>query len=172
MDEHQSCEFDAKAPIDTWPTCANGWLIAPGAVIGPRERGAPRAAWVSSPTVLAASEPPVLQIKLDTPAGVLGPYIYAGVEVLKTDDQGRIIEMKSWPALCGPPPPPEPAGKTNPDGSKPIPTLTKALIPGLVADAAKTNCLAVDPGPVRVSARLSKAWGDANLSRWVRDGDR
>lgn len=172
MDEHQSCDFDVKAPVDAWPACADGWIISGGAVIGPRQKGTPRAAWVSYPMLLVAGDPPLFQIRLDTPPGTAGPYFYAGVEVLKTDEQGRITALKSWPTLCGPPPPKETNPKPNPDGSIPLAGLTKAMIPGLVVDPTKQNCLALTPGPLRVSARQSQAWGDNNRSKWVRDGDR
>jgi hypothetical protein len=171
MDEHQTCDFDVKAPVDTWPSCANGWVVRPGAVTGPRERGAPRAAWVTSPIVLAAGDPAVLQIRLGDEDGLAVTYIYAGVRPLKRDAEGRITEMASWPALCGPPPPPDPSGKDP--NSKDGGGLTQAPIEGLTLDPAHKTCIATTPGPVHVSVLKSEAWNGApDRSRWVRDGER
>jgi hypothetical protein len=169
-DEQQACDFDAKAPVDTWPNCARGWVVTPGGVTGPREPGQPRSAWVESPTVLAAGDPPVLQVRADVgeslPARTLPSYIYAGVRALKLDAEGRIVEIETWPAQCGPPPPPGPDGK---GGDR----LTNDPIPGLVVDREKNTCKAVTPQPLRVSARRSEAWATImNRSRWVRDGER
>ena len=166
MSEHQTCDFDAGAPIDTWPKCADGWIVAPGAVIGPREQGAPRAAWVSNPTVFAAGDPPVMQIHIAGATEPIPPYLYAGIRPLKLDAEGRIVEFKSWPALCGPPPPPDP-------NSKEIGGLTKEPIEGMTLDQSHQSCIATTPDLVRLSVRKSEAWsGDGDRSRWVRDGDR
>jgi hypothetical protein len=174
MDEQQTCDFDVNAPVDTWPKCARGWVVTRSGVTGPREQGQPRAAWVESPTVLAAGDPPVLQVRADVgqgmpgelPAGVLPAYIYAGARALKLDAEGRIVEMETWPVLCGPPPPPGPDGKGG-DG------LTNDPFPGLVVDRKKDTCKAVTPGPLRAAARRSEALAQSpDRARWVRDEER
>jgi hypothetical protein len=179
IDEHQTCEFDVNAPVDAWPKCAKGWVTTPGGVTGPREPGQPRVAWVEVPTVLAAGDPPVLQVRADTvegmpgalPPGVLPAYIYAGARALKLDAEGRIVEIMTWPVLCGPPPPPNPDGKGGDD--KGLGGLTNAPFPGLVVDRKKDTCKAVTPGPLRAAARRSEALAqDPDRARWVRDGDR
>ena len=166
MEERPTCDFDVKVPVDSWPKCARGWIVAPGAAIGPRAQGAPRAAWVSSQTVFAAGDPPIMQIKIEGLAEFAPPYFYGGMRPLKLDAEGRIVELRSWPALCGPPPPPDP-------DSKEIGGLTKQPIEGLTIDHEHENCIAATPDLVRLSVGKSEAWSGEDLrSRWVRDGDR
>jgi hypothetical protein len=98
-------------------------------------------------------------------------YVYVGVRPLKTDAQGRIVEYKAWPALCGPPPKPDPTGEKSA-------VITDQLIAGLVADKDKQDCIASAQGPVRVAVVQSEALGGDEDNRgrdtahWVRDGDK
>ena len=89
--------------------------------------------------------------------------------MLKTDAEGRVVEYRTWQALCGPPPPPNPNGQNSA-------VLTDKLLPGLVAEKDKQDCIASDKAPVLASVKQSEAWKDKDshdpdTARWVRDGD-
>ena len=166
-DERKGCDYDASQPIDRWPDCANVWVVRPGEVVGIKDRGSPtRPSTAHYPIVLARGDPPVLQIgDTDDPASTL--YLFGGLKPLKYDDQGRIVEYKAWPTLCGPPP------AQDPTGGKPTPSLSQHMIEGLTPDDKQQDCIAHDQRPVRISARESEAWGGEDqegrdLSRWVR----
>jgi hypothetical protein len=169
MDEDASCAVDRAQPVDKWPGCADSWVVHPGVILAGRDPGTPPSAWTRYPTLLVRGEPPVLQIAVGDDTGVAG-YAYVGLRVLKTDAEGRIIEYKAWPALCGPPPAPDPTGEKSA-------VLTDRPFDGLVLDAQHQDCVASAQGPVRVSARESEGWGGdedhrgRDHARWVRDGE-
>lgn len=84
--------------------------------------------------------------------------------------KGRVIEYRLWPALCGPPPPPDPTGQKNA-------VVTQQPVDGLVVDKDKQDCIASAQGSVRESMLKSEAWDNGdnegrNMARWVRDGER
>lgn len=170
MTEKADCVFDTRLPLASWPDCTDSWVIRPGAIVGGRESGAPPSSWKVYRTVVARNDPPVLQVALDGGPGESQLYyVYAGLKPLKLDDRGRIVEYRYWLALCGPPPASDPTG----DASQ---TVTAHPIDGLVIDKENHDCIASAPGPVRVSARESEAWTDADelcrdRARWVRDGE-
>ena len=110
--------------------------------------------------MLAAGDPPVLQLKLELKdGGKAALWFYAGVKVLKADRRGRIVEMTAWPAQCGPPPP---KGSAKP--------FTKAPLAGLAMDK-DGNCTPKDAAAVFSAAKASEAWQDepSSPARWLRD---
>jgi hypothetical protein len=159
------CRFDETAPTTRWPKCAEWVLVGPDQVRGPE--GDPPV-WRAFDYVLAAGEPRVLQVALPneaTPAPL--PYVYLGLEALRLDAEGRIVQYQAWNVQCGPPPPDAPGA--------PHPSLTKSPLPGLkpAPDAEhQDNCLADSVQAVRWAARASAGWGDPRTWRWVRDGER
>jgi len=170
--EKPDCQIDEAKPRDQWPDCIDSWVVRPNEVVAARDKGKPPGAGDRYPIVLAKGDPAVLQIGLTNDAGAIGGYVYAGLKPLKRDERGRIIEYKLWPALCGPPPKADPNDQG--DGM-----VTSHPLDGLVIDKKNHDCVATDPAPVRVSARLSEAWNDADggsaddgRARWVRDGER
>jgi hypothetical protein len=168
-DERKGCDFDAGQPIDKWPDCANVWVVRPGEIVGTKDRGTDKATTARYPTVLAKGDPAVLQIG-DTNDPDSKLYLFLGIRPLKTDTQGRIVEFKAWPTLCGPPPTQDPNGKA-------VSSLSPKMIEGLTPDDKQQDCIAHDQRPVRIAARESEAWnGDdqdgRDLSRWVRDGEK
>lgn len=169
MDENNTCLVDTTKPIDQWPGCADAWLVHPGAILAGRDPGAPASAWTRYETVLAKGDPAVLQIEVGADSPPKG-YIYLGLRPLKLDAQGRVIEFKAWPALCGPPPPADPAGQQPPP-------VTQQPIAGLVPDQDHHGCIASARGPVLASVKESEAWGadtegrSRDHARWIRDGD-
>jgi hypothetical protein len=168
MDEDSTCVFDTSKPIGAWPGCADAWVVHPGAILAGREPGTPITAWTSYKTILTKGDPAVLQIEVGADSPPKG-YIYVGLRSLKLDAQGRVVEYKAWPALCGPPPPPDPNGQNT--------NVTQQPIPGLVINKDHSDCTASAKGPVLVSVRESEAWGGdtdgrgRDHVRWIRDGD-
>ncbi|HEX4196698.1 MAG TPA: hypothetical protein VHZ26_04585 [Caulobacteraceae bacterium] len=169
MDEDNTCIFDTAKPIGQWPGCADAWVVHPGAILAGRDPGTPISAWTSYKTTLAKGDPAVLQIEVGADNPPKG-YIYVGLRTLKSDSHGRVIEYKAWPALCGPPAPPDPTGQQPP-------AVTQQPIAGLVIDKDHHDCTASAKGPVLAAVKASEAWGgDADgrgrdHARWVRDGD-
>jgi hypothetical protein len=169
-DENTGCDFDHRKPVSEWPGCATGWVVRPGAAMSFDDTGPPKPGQTLYAFVLAKGDPAVAQITLDDGSGPPPQYAYAGVRPLKLDAQGRMIEYRAWPAMCGPPPPPDPTGERDA-------TTTLQPIAGLVLDPSTHNCVATAQGPVRESVRLSEAWSVADpqgrdRARWVRDGER
>ncbi len=179
------CEFDSSKPVKEWPECAGGAVISAG-YFGEPEGGDKKA-----PYVLAAGDPRVLQLEMKEEDMKL-MYFFAGLQPLKSDDRGRIIEARTWMVQCGPPPPPRPEGAPEPEPA-PAPEnetaeemearlereveqavsqgLTKELLPGLEAKGGM--CIARDQGAVRNAAAKSLAWDEdpPSIIYWVRDGD-
>jgi hypothetical protein len=171
MDEDKTCAVDTSKPIGEWPDCADGWVVHPGEVLAGRDAKTPPSAWQHYKTLLTGGDPAVMQIQVGDDGDGPNGYVYVGVRVLKSDAQGRIVEYKAWPALCGPPPTSDPTGEKSA-------VVTDKLIAGLVIDKDKQDCIASAQGPVRVSVRASEAWGGdedhrgRDFARWIRDGDR
>jgi hypothetical protein len=176
MDEKTGCDIDLAKPMDKWPDCADAWVVRPGEILAAHDTttAAKPAAdgWTHYPFVLARGEPAILQVAMTDDAGKAA-YVYGGLRVLKRDAQNRAVEYKLWPALCGPPPSAD-ASDTG-DGM-----VTRHPIDGLVIDKKNHDCIASDPGPVRVSVTKSEAWNDADAkenegrdrAKWVRDGEK
>ncbi|HWW25580.1 MAG TPA: hypothetical protein VNZ85_06760 [Caulobacter sp.] len=160
-DDH--CRFEVGAPSTSWPECAEPLLISQD--------------WKGSLSSLApdgvdyllvSGKPLILQY------GVKGlrdgdkasdAYFYFGIEPQQRDGQGRLVALKFWPALCGPPPPPDrKAPYRSRATKKPWPGMT--LTSGGVCTAADVNALRK---AVLRSGRLVKA-DDENMSiRWLRE---
>lgn len=170
--ESKDCAFDIKQPVERWPSCAGGWIVGPGEVAAPRRSGDPMSAWLHYPYRIVAGDPPVMQLHVRLNEEVeTAPliYVYLGLEVRKSDAEGRVTAYRIWPALCGPPPL---SGGTPNYGA-----LTHEPVPGVVLDEKTGDCTAATQAPVRASAKLSPAWTPANddnsdRAHWVRDGDR
>jgi hypothetical protein len=145
-------------------------VVHPGQILAGRDAKAPPSTWESYKTLLTTGNPAVLQVEVGPESDGPKGYVYVGVRTLKTDAQGRIIEYKAWPALCGPPPKPDPTGEKSA-------VVTDQPIAGLVVDKDKQDCIASAQGPVRAAVAQSEAWnGDDNggrdTARWIRDGDK
>lgn len=159
MKPSENCTFDKSQPVKAWPGCASGMLVRPDRLEDP-EDGSKRILYL-----IAAGDPPVMQIPFNDDPKKPG-YVYGGIEVTKRDGQGRVTEFISWIAQCGPPPPKPKPGEAHPR------YVTEHPLPGLTVDKEGSICFATKPGPVRASARASKAWNeDRNPASWIRDGD-
>ena len=148
------CRFDPAAPLAAWPKCAGGQIVKPD-----------QRAWRDRRVAVdLVGDTPILQV---AQAGRRGPYYYHALEPLRRDAQDRIVEVETWPVLCGPPPTPRPDedGEWGADGA------TDDPLPGLIVSGE--NCEACDPAAVRNAAAKSRRWEPDMHVRayWVRDGE-
>ncbi len=149
------CVFEpAQTPL---PECANAASVDAEA-FGPPPGAPPVPAGQPDrlPYVLVAGDPPVMQVELDLNKAERR-WLYVGVKPLKTDARRRIVEMRFWIALCGPPPPK--GGKR---------WVTEAPLPGL--KIVENDCIAEDAAAVRRAVKASEAWDEEkDAIRWLRD---
>ena len=185
----EACEVDIRKRVRDWPECADVSLITRNTIGDPKKKDP------TMPYVLAGEVPQVLQLEMkakDMPR----LFFFVGVEPLRSDDRGRIIEARTWAVQCGPPPPPPPpeapdAAETAPAEDKPdAPEPTQAEQEAAVAEAmAKMAesmvtreplpglelkdgmCIVRTIEPLRNAAEKSKAWDDPASQPivWVRD---
>lgn len=164
----RGCRFSSKASVEKWPDCANGAVVAPQSLLGGR-RDAAGAFTEVLPYLMAAGEPPVMQI--ETPPGheLGGPrYVYAGVRPLAADEAGAIIKARIWLTLCAPP-----AVAAAPQ------TRPGKLPAGVIPSKDRTYCLTRSKTALRTLVRTSETWAfqgtpdDYGLvAFWVRDEPR
>ncbi|MBX7248115.1 MAG: hypothetical protein K1X35_03595 [Caulobacteraceae bacterium] len=175
------CAFDAAKPLKDWPECAGGGVLT-------RDRLVDRdGKEKDSAYVLAGGEPRVMQFEFrgDDKGKVL--YLFMGVEPLRLDDKGRIVEARLWLAQCGPmPPKPDPAAKPAED--KPLADMTEDEIQrsmeAAIADTVTREpfegltvhdgmCTPRDQAAVRNAASRSLGITEPDgitTLYWVRDG--
>jgi hypothetical protein len=171
----EKCAFDEAAPIKTWPSCANGLVVARDTLSGYSGQGDQRQ-WNSTPYVLAAGEPRVMQFYLTDSLGhsALAPalYIYIDLNPTRFDDQGRITEFQTWFAMCGPPPPQKAIANPDKGAAQTLRMGTLHPLAGLTMDKDGNNCTTASQDAVRRAAAASRAWSDEIATdRWLRDGD-
>ena len=149
------CAFEPKqTPL---PECAHAATITAEALLPPpgeaaRAEGEPD----RLPYVLVAGDPPVMQLELDLKKAERR-WLYVGLRPLKTDNRGRVTEIRFWLAQCGPPPP---------KGSKEF--VTAQPLPGL--KIVENDCIPDDAASVFRAAKASEAWDeDKDSIRWLRD---
>lgn len=106
-----ACPVDTSKPMSDWPACADPSVISADTIGG--RAGDDRA----MPYVLAGGDPQVLQMKIQMDPEKPALYMFAGLQVLRTDAQGRIVEARTWGVQCGPPPP---APAADPDAGPPV----------------------------------------------------
>jgi|SRR5579862_279381 hypothetical protein len=164
-----TCKVDTSQPVGTWDSCAGGFIVRPGEIYS--QDGPDKPLKLDYRFVLARGAPAVLQALELGDKDFGGQYYFAGVRPLKFDAQGRVIELRAWQAMCGPPPPDDPTGNAH--------KLTDRMIPGLTADDRRDNCIAKSAAPVRLSAKDSDSWAAKSSGgvsemylQWVRDGER
>jgi len=165
------CDFDAKAPVATWPQCANASVITPTDIRSPSDPTK------TAPYLIVAGDPLVMQAKaliegdVKVSKGAADLYFYLGLRPVDFDDQHRITSMQAWFVQCGPPPP-EPPAPTS--GAKPDPRryATAKPLPGMVVQDTGM-CMPENGAAVLRAAGPSEAWGRPHLTaHWVREGDK
>ncbi len=164
------CQFDETRPVRRWPKCAEWQLVRPTDVLGLDAQGRK---WTQYGYVLAAGQPRILQVAVQDPQvdGGRAEYFYLGLDPIRIDPNGDVVEYRDWLVQCGPPPPTPP-----PEGKHPKlvePQVTQAPLPGLVPhpDADHPDdCSAQTAVAVRNAAQASLAWSSTDNWRWVRSG--
>jgi hypothetical protein len=119
--------------------------------------------------LLAAGDPPIMQIDFDfgKESGSAKYYVYYAIESGARDRDGRVVEAVIWPVLCGPPAKPKPdkpkTDESKPDddapqpggeGSNDFPPPTDEPFPGVVVTGG--GCSTDDRQVVIGAARLSR----------------
>jgi hypothetical protein len=177
------CKFDPAGSIADWPKCADPMLVQGNVYSGPpSSNDDPESAkrldpskWVEMQHVLVDGVPQIDQILLPLPPSGDAPpagmpkeiYLYLAVGAQARDSEGRIIETRRWPILCGPMP-----AKPK-KGANGMPQLmTDRPYKGIRIE--RDMCLAEDVAALRNAAAQSEAAaGEAGFtkvtSRWVRD---
>ena len=165
------CQFDETRPVRRWPKCAEWQLVRPTDVLG---LDAQARKWTQYGYVLAAGRPNILQVAVQDPQvdGGRSEFFYLGLDPVRIDPDGGVVEYRDWLVQCGPPPPtPPPEGK-HPKLTEP--GLTQAPLPGLLPhlDAGHPDdCSAQTAAAVRNAAQASLAWTSTDIWRWVRSGE-
>ena len=154
--DDKPCAVDETRPLETWPDCAMGLVVTSSQIIASRPGDDGRPEHDAFPYLLAAGDPPILQLA-DASAPASG-YIYIWLQPARLDAGGRVVEVRGWRVLCGPP--------ALPDGS-PAP-----LYPGLTS--SNGDCTAASRDAVRAAAKASQHDDTTDLAdiRWLRAGDR
>ncbi len=146
------CRFHEAKPVQRWPKCADWVLVRPGQLLFLKEaEGKAPAEWNAMDITLIAGDPELAQSPQSDDS--LTSYYFSALRPVRSDEQGRIVELRYWSVLCGPPK----------DGK-----LTDHPLAGL--EIKESNCIARDPGSVRTAAKASEAWENPTTSaHWVRD---
>jgi hypothetical protein len=174
------CAFETADPLDKWPSCANGTMIGPNAIVGTmsttgitldqgKSPSGPRK--VNLPYVLAAGDPRVMQVDMRVPElGKLGVFYFVAIHPTAFDADGRITAAEAWPVQCGPPHPPQTTPTAaNDDLSKGL--VTEHPLPGLKIENGE--CRPADKAAVRNAARPSRSWVDhIGEMHWVRSSEK
>ena len=146
------CRFSEAKPVQRWPKCADWALVRPGQLLFLKEAEdkAP-AEWNAMDIALIAGDPELVQSPQTDDSRVT--YYFSALRAVRSDEQGRIVDLSYWSVLCGPPK----------DGK-----VTDRPLVGL--EIKESNCIARAPGAVRAAAKASEAWeAPATSARWVRD---
>lgn len=156
----EGCKVAVRAPIASWPECANGFVLGEselkGGLVdktGNFQRGATYQKVGGDPLLLQII--PNRGRASDEPA-----IVYVGWRPTAADAEGRITQARVWPPLCR------------------KPGLEEGrLLPGLTSAGKDRPCLAATEAALRGAARQSEAWafgpeGLGLTARWVRDEDR
>ncbi len=163
MDDPE-CRVSIETPSADWPDCVGPILLPPGDRLVLRAGELP-----SGELLLVAGDPPIVQVltrgddKADPPT--VDEYNYYGIAPRRRDPQGRIVALKAWLVLCGPPRP-----RTS---DHPYEDRTRRPWPGLKIETEKPGCVAHDVGVLREAARRSRRFGEdgggAQGFHWLRD---
>ncbi len=151
------CALDETRPLESWPDCAMGLVVTSSQIKGMRRGDDGKIEWDAFPYVLAAGDPPILQLE-DTSGGAPS-YIYIWLKPTGFSADGRVVQVRGWRVLCGPPPPP--------DGQ-----ASATLYPGMTSHDG--DCTAASRDALAAAAKSSQHddptdWTDV---RWLRAGDR
>jgi hypothetical protein len=163
------CNFDPTAPVDGWPSCANGTVVR-AHVLGP-----PHDPSSMMDYVVTAGDPRILQMpwpRSDKTGDKKGApkFSYIGLKPTKFDTDGRFTEAKVWITLCGEQVPPprdmdaEQKKAAPPEGFKPL--------DGLDWHKGDDFCIAESKDAVRAAAKASEGWTtDQPSVQWIRDAE-
>ena len=154
------CKVAVRAPISTWPDCANGFVLGESELSGGVVDKAGSFQRMAS-YLKVGGDPLMLQIiptrgrTSDEPA-----ILYVGWRPTAADAEGRITQARVWLPLCSMPG-----------------TEDRALQPGLISVGKDRPCLATSASALRQAARQSETWAfgaqaSGLTARWVRDADR
>jgi hypothetical protein len=92
------CRFDVQRPAQQWPKCAVWFALRNNNVVdGPDRRpGEP-----DVELIIAAGEPPILELPDEDPKNKKESYSYLALEPAKVDSTGYLIALRTWVVACG-----------------------------------------------------------------------
>lgn len=163
--DKDDCRYDARKPVTRWPDCADWMLVRDGEILGydPPGKGdrVGVGEWTSMPFVLSAGEPMVLQI--DGSSDGKPAFQFFGIEAT-AGEPTRLTTIKTWPVLCGPPPP----DGAMTDGKRRYVTLEP--LPGLTV-TGDSGCTTTEASAVRNAAAWSRGQSgeEGGGAHWIRD---
>ena len=133
-----------------------GLVVTSSQIKGMRRGDDGKIEWDAFPYVLAAGDPPILQLE-DTSGGAPS-YIYIWLKPTGFSADGRVVQVRGWRVLCGPPPPPDGAPATN--------------YPGLTS--SNGDCTAANRDALVAAAKAGQRDDPTDFTdvRWIRAGDR
>ena len=148
------CAVDETRPLENWPDCAMGLVVTSSQIIASRGGDDGQTEHDAFPYVLAAGDPPILQLE-DT-SGAAPSYIYIWLQPTKRDADGRMVQARGWRVLCAPP---APAGGQA------------TLYPGLTPRDG--DCTAASRDALRAAAKATQRDDTTDLTEihWLRAGD-
>lgn len=151
--------FDEARPLEAWPDCAMGLAVTRTQIKAVRRGDDGKVGWDVYAYVLAAGDPPVLQ--LQDVSGDAPGYLFVWLRPTKLAADGRVVELRGWRVLCGPP---APAG-----GQSGAPA---SLYPGLTS--TNGDCTAASRDALMAAAKASQRDDPTDFTdiRWLRAGDR
>lgn len=154
------CVVDTATPASSWPECADWVLIEGGLMKFPGEAGLTGDGADEMPFLVTGGAPRIWQMTFRDQKKGREATLYAGFEALETGEDGKVVRYRSWPSLCGPPPPP------RPDGG--IDLVTRAPFPGL-AMQKDGSCRPLDADALRAAIAASRAFPkEQDEGRWIR----
>lgn len=156
------CQARWTDPAAPPPDCVEHGEVRNGQLLAPGEPP-------DTALVAGGGDPLIVQIRFsEKDAGTGKPFtvhLYGALKPTRTDPAGRVIEVRRWLVLCGPPPPEAKGSSLRMEEH-----LTRSPMPGMRVDRKLGVCFARDARAVRRAAAASEAWDeDKGVARWVGD---
>jgi hypothetical protein len=163
LSDDPECPVDDSRPVDAWPTCASWMVVKNGLMTFPGESAATGLADDPMPFLITGGRPRIWQLSITEPRSGRAMTFYVGFEATEVGPDGKVIAYRTWPGLCGPPPPRQP-GASEDDVSD---MVTHAPFAGLIPQG-DGSCKPVDTDALWAAIADSRGLDTFETGRWVR----